>query len=106
MRGTAYFIKFPSRIENLWRPHLYEERRPYETVAEVIISKVDYENFITDLRVERQFLEDNANLCNIDGDGVWHCILVQQQEGSDGVLVIPDAAGYVIWAAYLCNIGQ
>lgn len=104
MRDTAYFIKFPSRIENLWRPHLYEERHPYKPAAKVIIDKIDYENFITDLRVEREYLEDKASLCSVDRDGVWYCILVQQQEGSDGVLVIADAGGYVIWAAYLHEV--
>jgi hypothetical protein len=101
MRGTAYFIKTPSRIEDLRRPHLSEEENTYEIAAEVAISQIDYGNFITDLRVERQFLEDKADLCGVDKDDVWHCLLIRQCGGGDGVLVMPDKNGYVIWAAYL-----
>lgn len=101
MKGTAYFIKFPSRIENLWRPHLFEGQSAYETTAEVDIRQIDYENFITDLHVERQFLEDKADLCGVSKDGVWHCLLIPRHGSKDGVLVIPDKNGYVMWAAYL-----
>jgi len=106
MRASAYFVKYPSRIEDLWHPHLCEDQSPYETVMIVTLKSIDYGNFITDLRVERQYLEDNAKLCSIDGDGVWHCILVRQRGSQDGILVIPDAGGYVIWAAYLCKTEQ
>lgn len=101
MRDSAYFVKYPSRIEDLWQPHLCEDQNPYEIATTVTLKAIDYGNFITDLRVERQFLEDNANLCSIDGDGIRHCILVRQRGDKDGVLIIPDAGGYVIWAAYL-----
>jgi hypothetical protein len=103
MKGTAYFVKTPSRIENLQRPHLPEEENTYKIAAEVTISQIDYGNFITDLRVERQFLEDNADLCSVDQDDVWHCLLIRQDGGSDGVLVMPDKNGHVIWAAYLLH---
>lgn len=101
MKGTAYFVKYPSRKEDLLRPHLLEDRRAYEIVKTINLRAIDYKNFITDLRIEREYLEDNASLCSEDSAGVCHCILVKQQEGSDGVLVVPDACGYVIWAAYL-----
>lgn len=106
MRDSAYFVKYPSRIEDLWHPHLYEDQSPYEIATTITLRAIEYGNFITDLRVERQFLEDNANLCNIDGDGVWHCIQVRQCGSQDGVLVIPDVGGHVIWAAYLHNTEQ
>lgn len=104
MRGTAYFIRLPSRIEDLQRPHAFEEENTYETADEISISQIDYENFITDLCVERQFLEGKAGLIGVDKDGVWHCLLIRQCGGKDGVLVMPDKNGNVVWAAYLHHI--
>ena len=62
---------------------------------------MDYENFITVFCVERQYLEDNAGLCGKDAGGVLHCLLIRQRGSHDGVLVLPDRRGYVIFAAYI-----
>ena len=96
--GMAYFVKAPRRIEDLLALHVVEEERTYEVVKQVRLAKIDYENFITDMVADRQFIEGNAPLCS--KDGTWHCILVQQHGRRDGVLVIPENGCYVGWAAY------
>lgn len=96
--GMAYFVKAPRRIEDLLALHVVEEERTYEVVKQVRLAKIDYENFVTDMVADRQFIEDNATLCS--KDGTWHCILVQQHDRKDGVLVIPENGCYVGWAAY------
>ena len=49
MRGSAYFVKKPSRLNNLLKPHRIEEEVPYEVVKTILLSQIDYENFATDL---------------------------------------------------------
>ena len=98
MAGKAYFVSDPRRMEDLTVLHLVERERPFEVVKTVKLAKIDYENFITDMVADRQFIEDHAPLCT-KGE-VWRCILVQQSGRSDGVLVMPEDDCFVGWAAY------
>lgn len=67
-------------------------------VKTIELPLIDYENFITDMTVDRQYLEDNADLCT-KGD-VWKCLLIRRENKQDGVLVIPLDEAWVGWAAY------
>ena len=99
--GYAFFVESPRIIENLLAPHPIEQETQYEIVKTVKLAKIDYENFITDMIADRQFIEDNASLCS-RGE-IWRCILVQQRGRSNGVLVMPATDCYVGWAAYYCG---
>ena len=99
--GKAYFVSDPRRIEDLTVLHLVEKERPFEVVKTVKLAKIDYENFITDMTADRQFIEDHAALCS--KSEVWRCILVQQRGRTDGVLVMPEDGCFVGWAAYLSD---
>ena len=94
----AFFVRAPRKIKDLQTPHLVEEERPFEVVKQVKLAKIDYENFVTDMLADRQFIEDHATLCS--KGTVWRCILVQQRGRTDGVLVMPEDSCYVGWAAY------
>ena len=56
--GKAYFVSDPRRIEDLTVLHLVEKERPFEVVKIVKLAKIDYENFITDMVADRQFIEE------------------------------------------------
>lgn len=99
--GYASFVESPRIIEDLLAPHPIEQETQYEIVKTVKLAKIDYENFITDMIADRQFIEDNASLCSRGGP--WRCILVQQRGRTDGVLVVPVDGYYVGWAAYYCG---
>ena len=99
--GFAYFVESPRIIEDLLAPHPIEQETQYEIVNTVKLAKIDYENFITDMIADRQFIEENAALCA--QGGVWRCLLVQQRGRTDGVLVMPVDGCYVGWAAYYCG---
>lgn len=101
--GYAYFVMAPRVIEDLKTPHPIERERPFEVVKKVKLGAIDYENFITDMVVDRQFIEDNAALC-AKGE-VWKCLLVQKRGSHDGVLVIPQDGCYMKYAAYVEYIG-
>ena len=94
----AYFVEGPRIIEDLKVPHPIEQETQYEIVKTVKLAKIDYENFITDMIADRQFIEENAALCA--QGSVWRCLLVQQRGRSDGVLIMPIDGCYVGWAAY------
>ena len=102
--GYAYFVEHPRRIEDLMVPHPIEKERPYRIVTEVQLPAIDYENFITDMLADRQFIEDNAGLCS-RGE-VWQCLLIRQRGCSDGILVMPEGGCYVGWAALANDIEQ
>ena len=96
-RVFAYFAERPRTIEELLQPHLFEKEREYQIVKTIELGKMDYENFITDMLADRQFIEDNAALCS--RGQVWQCLLVRQRGCSDGVLVMPENGCLVGWAA-------
>ena len=40
------------------------------------------------------------NLCHIDSNDMWHCILVKQYKNSGGVLVQSDGCEFAKYVAY------
>ena len=60
-------------------------------------SSASDENFITDMLADWQFIEDYGKRCKTGGVKV--CLLVQQRGRTDGVLVLPEHACFVSWAA-------
>ena len=96
----AFFINRPSRIEDLIPPRIVGDAHPYKVTVMVELSGIDYHNFITDLKVDRPFLEEHSNKSYI-AQGVWHCILVRQKGRSDGLLVMTSGRDFPSWVAYL-----
>ena len=99
--SRAFFVSMPFRIEDLRVIHLLSHRKPYVIVKTVELARIDYENLITDLCVDRRFIEKYKNLCMVDGNGVWHCIFAKQRDRTDGVLIMPDGRDFPKWAAYI-----
>lgn len=99
----AYFARYPRMIEDLQKLHLTNYECPYEVVMEITLASIDYENFVTDMTADRQFLEDNATLCS-EGE-IMRCLLVRQHGKRDGVLAVPDPMEtcFVKWAAYIAD---
>ena len=96
--GQAWFVSGADSIGDLMQPHYLEEEQPYEVVKRIVLSKMEYGNFVTDLYADRRFLEKYADECSIGT--VFHCLLVQQRGKPDGVLVVPYDQSYVNYAAY------
>lgn len=96
--GRAFFVDFPRRIEDLTVPHDVNAEREYEIAAKVSLGTVDYENFITDMTADREFIENNCAKCGVGA--VWSCLLVQRCGADDGGLVLPTDRRYVKYAAY------
>ena len=95
--GYAHFVESPRTIDDLMELHPIEQETAYEVVKTVKLSGIDYENFITDMIADRQFIEDNAALCS--QGRTWRCLLVQWRGRTGGVLVLPADSCHVGWAA-------
>ena len=95
--GRAYFVPDPSRAEDLIVPHLITDERPYEIVKTVTLGAIDYDNFITDMLVDRAFIEENHHLC--EKGEVWRCLFIRKRGQSDGILVMPEDDAYVGYVA-------
>lgn len=98
----AYFVKHPRVIDNLLASHLPQTEQFYEICHTLTLAPIDYENFIYDMTVARQYIEDNAHFCQM-GD-VIKCLLIKARWAKNGVLVVPDIEGYVGCAAYVAHI--
>ena len=85
MKEKAYFVFRPRRIEDLKLSNPDGKWMEYRIVRTICLSKIDFENFATDLLADRQFIEDNRSLCLKAGD----CLLVSQRGRSDSLLIIP-----------------
>lgn len=97
--GTAYFVQHPRIVNDLIILHDVMDEKPYEIVKEIRLQAIDFENFITDLTVDRQYIEDYASLCD-DGE-IKKCLLIRSRDPEYGILVLPEARSYVGWAAYI-----
>lgn len=86
--NTACFVKHPRNAAEVRQPHDPCAETPYEIVKTITLSPIDYENFITDLLADRQFLQDNAHLCS-EGD-LMRCLFVHRRGRADGLLVVPN----------------
>ena len=96
---AAKFVPCPCRIDDLMDGGEPGVWLAYHVVATVELGAVDYENFISDMLVEREFLESAAGLCSA-GEIIW-CIKVSQKGCSDSVLVVPRKNCFIGWAAYI-----
>lgn len=97
---TAFFVNLPFTVRDLRRLHPVDQRRPYIIEATVALEPIDYENFSEDLTQWRQYIEDHMHQCFVDEDGIWHCLLVQEDGRSDGILVMTEGEEWPKWAAY------
>ena len=93
--GFAFFCPSPECLEDLIRPHFPEQERRFSVAAEIRLGKTEYENFITDMLADRQFIEDHAAEC--ERGEIWRCILVRQRGRRDGVLVMPGKTRGMNW---------
>lgn len=82
---------------------MHRPKQAYEILETVVLDVIDYENFVSNPEVERDYLADRCRLHPAAFDGILHAVLVRRRARTDGVLAVPDRDGYVIWAAYLPN---
>jgi hypothetical protein len=97
--GSAFFIFSPRNADEFRRPFPLDSIQPYRIIETITLNGMDYENFATDMLVEREYLEPFEGLCCTGA--VYECVLVcRQGNNRTGILVIPDSGGYIKCAAY------
>ena len=95
--AKANFVKRPRIFEELIAPNVPKRSEAYKVVKTIILDPIDYENFITDMLADRQFIENSAPLCS--QKDIWLCLLVRRRGAHIGVLVMPERECYVGYAA-------
>lgn len=50
---------------------------------------------------DHRLIADNADLMYCDGDGIYHCLLIYDQEQGDGMLIESEGASYARYAQYI-----
>ena len=96
-KKKASFVKRPRVFEDLTAPDIPKSSKAYRVVKTIILDSIDYENFITDMLADRQFIEDSAPLCS--RKDIWLCLLVRRRGAHIGILVMPERESYVGYAA-------
>ena len=82
-----------------------------EPKCEYVIEKVielpanDYLAFSEYLLVDSAIIKEHLDKMYVDADGVWHCILVKANGGSEGILVESEGYDYARYTAYLPDCG-
>jgi hypothetical protein len=87
-QGYAYFVDKPRTINDLMQPHRVEAEQSFHITKTIQLSGIDYTNFITDMLVDRRYIEENYRLCSSSGS-VIQCLLIKQRGKKGGILVAP-----------------
>ncbi len=95
MKERAFFVFRPRTVSDLSIRTADGNWREYRIVKTVRLSRIEYENFTTDLLADRQFIEDSAPLCT----GPEDCLLITGKQQQQELLVIPWQGCFVRHAA-------
>ena len=95
MKERAFFVFRPRTVSDLSIRTADGKWREYRIVKTVRLSRIEYENFTTDLLADRQFIEDSAPLCTAPGD----CLLITGKQQQQELLIIPWQGCFVRHAA-------
>ena len=95
MKERAYFVFRPRTVSDLSIGTADGKWREYRIVKTICLSRMDYDNFTTDLLADRQFIEDNAPFCAAPDD----CLLIKGKQQQQELLVIPWQGCFVRYAA-------
>ncbi len=98
LNGRAWFVRRPRDLDALRALHPLDAERPYRVAAELFLEEMDFQNFLTDLYADRDFLERYASLCA--GGEPRSCLLVRSVGDRNGILVQPGKDGFIEWAAF------
>ena len=86
--SSAYFVKHPKTYKDLQVPCKCGTMMAYQIIKTILLSSLDYENFIFGLDADRQYIEDNAFL--YEDATVIKCLLIKEATRTDGILVVPE----------------
>jgi len=81
-------------LSEIRRMDRVEYLRAFVIEKTIVLQKLDYVNFITDMTVERNYLQKYSPLCRIDACEVWHCLLIRRAGRHTGLLIMPNRGGF------------
>lgn len=96
--NRAFFVNRPREINDLFIPHPVEKEQSFYVKKHIVLLPHDYENFVTDLLVEREYIA-KSEFSYTGRDDILECLFVTQMNSDEGVLVVPDENGFIKLAA-------
>lgn len=94
----AHFTEKPKTYFDLSKPHLIEEENTYIVKVRVCLRPIEYKNFLTDMLVNREYIERASVYCNSQNDRL-ECVLISKIGSKEGILVVPGEDGHIKMAA-------
>lgn len=82
-------------------PRLEAQKCVVEKMVE--LPKQEYRFFCNHLLEEQDFIKENRDLMYVDDEERYHCLLVLEEGGEDGILVEAEGSNYARYAAALPN---
>ena len=95
MQTKSFFVFRPRTADDLSLDNPTGQWKRYQVVKTICLSRIDFENFETDLLADRQFIENGSVFCTRPGD----CLLVTSRRGQSELLIMPWHGGFVRYAA-------
>lgn len=95
--GTASFVQTARNLDDVITCEKRSES-PFVVEKELVLSTTDYENFVSDLGVEREYLQIEHARCKTI-KGTRHCLRVMSKKLQNGLLVQCTDTGYPEWIA-------
>lgn len=102
--GT-HFARKLSTIEDL-KEFICREKGSDFTIEETVeLELAEYEHFSQNLLDDVEFIAQRKAKMRVDGERVWHCILVKAKGSKEGILVESEGYDYARYAAYYAEEG-
>jgi len=102
--NKAFFTRKAVGLEELKNRTGQERDKSYFVVEAVIeLSEDNFRVFADNLLLDFDFIKDNIEKMYIDGDRIWHCLLVKALGSKDGILIEAEGYGYARYSAYCPN---
>ena len=79
----AHFTEKPKTYFDLSKPHLIEEENTYIVKVRVCLRPIEYKNFLTDMLVNREYIERASVYCNSQNDRL-ECVLISKIGSKEG----------------------
>lgn len=99
-RGEAVFVRKAAGIQDLKEAALSGEKAELFIIEkQLVLESEEYHAFSENLLSDYYFISDNLELMRKDNKGIYHCLLIKEKGGSDGILSESDGYGYSRYSA-------
>ncbi|GEM_PF-333717 len=105
--NKAFFTRKAVNAEELKIRTGLEQDKSYFVIEKIIELPLDcFEHFQENLLDDFDFIEDNVELQYVDSGGVWHCIGIMADGGSDIIIGNCEGYSYLRYSSYFPDCSE